>query len=79
MDDSADFGQEPNALPDFSQSDIDAVKTILKNMKYQVNSETQIMKIIKEEAAAYFAGQKSAEEVSDIIQSRVQVYLKENE
>ena len=37
------------------------------------------MKIIKEESAAYFAGQKSAEEVSDIIQSRVQVYLKENE
>ena len=79
MDDSMDADQGVNTLPDFGQSDIDAVKTILKNMKYQVNSETQIMKIIKEESAAYFAGQKSAEEVSDIIQSRVQVYLKENE
>ena len=79
MDNSADFGEGPNTLPEFGQSDIDAVKNILKSMKYQVNSETQIMKIIKEESAAYFAGQKSAEEVSDIIQSRVQVYLKENE
>jgi hypothetical protein len=32
-----------------------------------------------EEAGAYFAGQKSTDEVSDIIQSRIQVYLNENE
>lgn len=34
--------------------------------------------IITEEAAAYFAGQKSAEQAAEIIQNRVQNYLDEN-
>lgn len=67
------------SLPEFGENDIKAIKNILKNLKFQVNGESEILMIIKEEAAAYFAGQKSAEEVADIIQSRVQVYLKENE
>lgn len=33
--------------------------------------------IIKEEAAAFFAGDKTAEETADIIQSRVEIYLAE--
>lgn len=37
-----------------------------------------IYDIINEEAAAYFSGQKSAEEVAEIIQNRVQNYLDEN-
>ena len=36
-----------------------------------------ITNIINEEAAAYFSGQKSAEDVAKIIQSRMQVYLSE--
>ena len=63
----------------FNEKDIEAVKNILKELHFQVNAESDVLKIITEEAAAYFAGQKSAEEVSEIIQSRVQVYLKENE
>ena len=67
------------SMPEFGQKDIDAMKAILKTLKYQVNGESEIRNIITEESNAYFAGQKSAEEVADIIQSRVQVYLKENE
>ena len=33
--------------------------------------------IIQEEAAAFFAGDKTAEETADIIQSRVEIYLAE--
>ena len=33
--------------------------------------------IITEEAAAYFAGQKTAKDVADIIQSRAQIYVNE--
>ena len=40
--------------------------------------DTAVQKIIEEEVAPYFQGQKSAEEVADIIQSRVDIYLKEN-
>ena len=40
--------------------------------------DTAIQKIIEEEVAPYFQGQKSVEEVVDIIQSRVDIYMKEN-
>jgi multiple sugar transport system substrate-binding protein len=35
------------------------------------------MDIITEEASAYFAGDKSAEEVTKLIQNRVTIYLGE--
>lgn len=44
-------------------------------LQYQ---DTAIQKIIEEEVAPYFEGQKSVDEVADIIQSRVDIYLKEN-
>ncbi len=40
--------------------------------------DTAIMAIIEEEVAPYFAGEKSVDEVADIIQSRIDIYLKEN-
>lgn len=40
-------------------------------------SYTQIGKILSEELAPYFAGDKSAEEVTKIIQSRIKLYLEE--
>ena len=58
---------------------LDKMQKILDNLSFSVNSENDVLNIILEEAGAYFAGQKSTEEVSDIIQSRIQVYLKENE
>lgn len=45
----------------------------------EVNSQdTAITAIIEEEVAPYFQGQKSVDEVADIIQSRIDIYLKEN-
>ena len=41
--------------------------------------DSAIVDIILEEAAPYFANQKSAEQVADIIQSRVQIYVNENQ
>ena len=37
-----------------------------------------IWQIIREESEAYFTGDKSIEEVADIITNRVQLYLDEN-
>lgn len=37
-----------------------------------------LLKIVKEEAAAYFNGQKSVEDVAIIIQSRMSIYISEN-
>ncbi|MBO4457501.1 MAG: extracellular solute-binding protein [Butyrivibrio sp.] len=40
--------------------------------------DSKISEIIDEESGAFFSGQKSAEEVADIIQSRVTTYINEN-
>jgi hypothetical protein len=36
------------------------------------------MAIVQEEAGAFFAGQKSAQAVADVIQSRVSLYVAES-
>ena len=43
------------------------------------SADEVIIQMIDEEAQAYFEGQKSAEEVAGIIQSRVQLYVNENQ
>ena len=40
--------------------------------------DSAIIDIITEEAAPFFAGQKTAQQAADIIQSRVQIYVNEN-
>jgi len=46
-----------------------------KARPYSTHSEVRA--IISEEADAYFAGAKTVDEVADIIQNRIQLYLKE--
>jgi ABC-type glycerol-3-phosphate transport system substrate-binding protein len=41
--------------------------------------DEEIINLVNEEASAYFAGEKSAEEVARIIQSRVSIYVRENQ
>lgn len=67
------------SLPEFGEKDIEALMKLLDDLSFSVNGEQDVLNIIQEEAEAYFAGQKSAADVCDIIQSRVSVYLKENE
>ena len=45
----------------------------------KVNSAAEhLLKIVNEEAASYFNGQKSVEDVTKIIQSRMGIYISEN-
>ena len=46
--------------------------------KPAASSDNEIMKIIAEEADAFFKGGKSAAETAEIIQRRVQIYVDEN-
>lgn len=50
----------------------------LKTLDREYNVDNELINIITEEAAPYFNGQKSVEEVAKIIQSRVQIYVNEN-
>jgi hypothetical protein len=64
-------------IPVPSQEDIDTVMNIINSLDMKVSVDSKITGIINEEAGAFFAGQKSAENTADIIQSRVKVYISE--
>ena len=57
-----------------NQKVLDLIKSATTVSRYDEN----IYNILEEEAAAYFEGQKSAEEVAEIIQNRVSNYIAEN-
>ncbi|SDB58689.1 ABC transporter substrate-binding protein [Butyrivibrio sp. INlla16] len=57
-----------------TQELVDFIKSVTRTMIY----EDTVNNIISEEAGAFYEGQKTAEEVADVIQSRVQLYLSEN-
>ncbi|MBP5745834.1 MAG: extracellular solute-binding protein [Lachnospiraceae bacterium] len=61
-----------------TQADIDAFIGVLETADSLVNYNESITNIILEEASGYFDGQKSAEDVAKVIQSKVQIYVNEN-
>lgn len=61
-----------------TQEQVDEVKALINGITAVDGAvSSEVMNMINEEAAAYFSGQKSVEEVAEIIQSRVWVYLSE--
>jgi ABC-type glycerol-3-phosphate transport system substrate-binding protein len=61
-----------------TEEEADKLEELINSAAPAMDSDTEIMSIIKEEAQAFFEGQKSASDVAGIIQSRVQVYVNEN-
>ncbi|MCM1024531.1 MAG: extracellular solute-binding protein [Prevotella sp.] len=61
-----------------SDGDIQRVLDFINGAESISRKDNGINSIIEEEAATYFSGQKSAEEVAGIIQNRVNNYIKEN-
>lgn len=62
----------------FTQEDADAIKAVVDNTVIAVGySSDQITSIINEEAAYYFNGEKSAQDVAATIQNRVSIYVSE--
>ena len=66
------------AIPPMTRQEADELKGILYSFTNVYNYNENLIQIVQEEAAPYFAGQKSAAEVAAIIQSRAQVYVNEN-
>ncbi len=56
----------------------DEYKQLLYSFTSPYRSDSSVFKIIEEETASYFAGQKSAKDVATIIQSRAQLYINES-
>ncbi len=58
--------------------EVEAVRSLIESTDTMYQYDEKMMEIITEEANAFFEGQKSAKEVADIIQNRIQVYVNEN-
>lgn len=54
------------------------VVEFIKSVNRVANYNEELMKIVQEEAAGFLEGQKSAQEVAGVIQSRVRIYINEN-
>lgn len=61
-----------------TQEEVDKVTELINSTTTVYSYDTQLFNIVSEEAAYFFAGQKSAEEVAGVIQGRVQVYVDES-
>ena len=65
-----------------TQEEIDQVLEIIrsgKRIKYGLSADEETLRnIISEEAEAFFQGQKTVDEVAEIIQRRVSIYVSEN-
>lgn len=62
-----------------TQEDVDTVKTLVSCARPYSAGNGQVIGIILEEADSYFQGQKSLEEVIDVMQNRVGIYMSENQ
>lgn len=62
-----------------TQADVDRFETLLSKVKTVAVYDETILGIIESEAAPFFAGQKTAEETAKIIQSKVSLYIAEQE
>ena len=60
-----------------TNEEIGWVMDILLAAKPMKGSDSQVMAMIEEEAQAFYAGQRTAEDVAEVIQSRVQTYVDE--
>lgn len=77
-DDSAYIGDTEYPLEPLTQEQLDDFKDYINGAVVSGNYDTDIMEIIEEEVGAYFAGDKTADEVATLIQNRVTIYLGEN-
>ena len=60
-----------------TEEEEELLRQVVESVIHVNKNNYMISGIVLEEAAAYFAGQKTAEEVATIIQSRIQVYISE--
>ena len=72
------FKEDYVKLQPLTQEDIQKFYDFAVSVDTCASFDPQISNIIIEEASAFFAGQKTAEEVAEIIQKRVSIYVNEN-
>lgn len=77
-DDTYYMNGEDITLSPMTQEQVDQCVEFIYSVNKPIYSNDSILTIISEEIESYYSGQKSAEEVAKVIQSRAQVYVDEN-
>ena len=70
-------GYEMQIMP-AEQADIDQIMAIIDSAKPVSGYDMDVFKLVSAEAEAFFAGQKSARDVANIVQSKMQTYVNEH-
>lgn len=73
------YGDWEYMYHDSTQEEVDLLLDIISEAVSTSSVDNQITSIITEEAAPYFAGQKTVDDVAGVIQSRIQIYINENQ
>ena len=73
-----DIGGSEVEMKALSKTETDELCDFVTSVDGVIIQDNVVANIISEEAGAYYAGEKSLEEVTRIIQSRVSLYLSEN-
>lgn len=76
-DQTAHIGDTEYTIPPLTQEQVDDFNAMVDNASVGGNYDSDILDIINEEAAAFFSGDKSADDVAALIQNRVSIYLGE--
>lgn len=71
------IGDEEITLEMPTEEEIQYIIGFLKNIDYRQTDVTDITAIIEEDAAAFFEGEKTAQQVAETIQSRVKIFISE--
>lgn len=60
-----------------SEEDLQTVRELVEGSSVIYSKDTELINIINEEVQSYFEKQKTAEEVADIVESRINIYINE--
>lgn len=78
-DDTYWVGDKEVVVPVMTDEDIEKVYSIISNASTLYHYDSSLMEIITEEVEPFYAGQKTAAAVAEIIQSRASIYISENQ
>ncbi|KPU46144.1 putative ABC transporter substrate-binding protein YesO [Oxobacter pfennigii] len=70
-------GQSINLNKPITEEDVKVIQELLTDAEKYTNADQKVLSIIREETAAFFAGQKTAEDTAKTIQDRVNTYINE--
>ena len=77
-DDTFWINGESIIIDQFTQSEVDSLMNFVNGVNKTGYYDEDVLKIVSEEAGSFFSGSKSAMDVANMIQNRVQLYVNEN-